>query len=80
MGVTRVEVPIDRSLLKQVDRFVNRGKFSSRGQAIAAVITQTLQHGQRQLTASDVLKFVRKGRLEHRQGKTVIIGSSAELR
>jgi Arc/MetJ-type ribon-helix-helix transcriptional regulator len=80
MGTTRIAVPLDTRTLQRVDRLVGRGRFASRGQAIAAVVTETFRRGKESLTAAEVLRFVRLGRAEHRNGKTRVIGSSADLR
>jgi hypothetical protein len=44
------------------------------------VVTETFRRGKESLTAAEVLRFVRLGRAEHRNGKTRVIGSSADLR
>jgi metal-responsive CopG/Arc/MetJ family transcriptional regulator len=80
MGMTRVAVPLDRRVLRRVDRLVAQGDFPSRGDAIAAVITETLKPGRTGLTPADVLEIVRRGREEFRNGRARIIRSSAELR
>ncbi len=80
MGITRVAVPLDTRTLRGVDRLVGRGRFPSRGQAIAAVVAETFRRGKASLTAREVIRFVRHGRIEHRNGKTRVIESSAELR
>lgn len=80
MGLTKIAVPLDSPTLRRVDRLVGRGRFTTRGQAIAAVVAETLRRGRTSLTAEDVLRFVKLGRAEHRNGKTRTIRSSAELR
>lgn len=71
---------MERQVIKRLDRLVGRGRFASRGQVIAAVVTETLRQGKERLSVADVAAMVRRGRAEHRAGKTRIIGSSAELR
>jgi len=80
MAITKIEVPLDGRALKGVDRLVGRGRFASRSQAIAAVLSESLRRNGRPLTAKEVLGLVRKGRTEHRNRGTRIIESSAQLR
>ena len=79
MGRTTVSVPLETSIIRNVDLLRARGRFTSRGEVIAAVVTESLRRG-RSLTPADVRAFVCRGRAEFRRGKARVIGSSAELR
>jgi len=79
MGITTLAVPLKASIIRDVDRIRARGRFASRGAVIAAVVKASLDRG-RSLTPTDVLAFVRRGRVEFKRGKARVIGSSSELR
>ncbi len=80
MGVIRIPVPLDSHVVKRVDQLVHRGRFATRGQAIAAVVSEAFQHSGRPLTVADVEAIARRGRAEFRAGKARIIESSADLK
>ena len=78
-GTVRIAGDLDRGVVSGLDRLVERGQFRDRRSAVREVVSATVRRRGARLSVSDVLAMVKRGRAEHRAGRTLLTRSSAEL-